>query len=159
MTVPDKMFQDVPLNTQESNLCSPKDPGPRWRGIQIQAPTRVMFDRRTAREAFVVLPVCGFYTLQLDALDSGPMMLIVTDRATRQVYRGAVVDADPNPIVRNPLAPQRNPAKPRGALSSYFNPNVARYVEFPMRSASYEVVVEYGGMRSNSVTVEVIVAP
>lgn len=159
MAVDEKQFYQVPLNTRESNPCSPKDPGPKWRGILIQAPKRVVFKRgQEAGEAFAVIPICGFYTLDLVSLMNGaPMTLIATDKSTQRVYSGAVVEADPSP---NDPPPDDEPVDPTAlkglATSSYFNPNLASYVGLPARPAVYEVIVEYGGMQSNKVTIEMV---
>ncbi|MFO1350296.1 MAG: hypothetical protein U1F68_06295 [Gammaproteobacteria bacterium] len=142
-----------------SPTLSSKDPGPKWRGILIQAPKQVLFGRgQEADEAFAAIPICGLYTLDLvDLMNGGPMVLIAMDKKTQKIYTGAMVDADPSPEEPAPNDAPPDPAALKGlATSSYFNPNLASYVQLPARPAVYEVMVEYGGMQSNKVTIELV---
>ena len=159
MAINDQSFRDVPLNTREQNPCSPKDPGPQWRGILIQAPTQVSFGHgAVAREVFAAIPICGLYTLDLSSLMNGaPMKLIAIDKKTQKIYTGAVVDEDPSPEEPPPTSEPLDPAKLKGlATSSYFNLNLVSYVRLPAHLALYDVMVEYGGMQSNKVPIEIV---
>lgn len=163
MAIDDALFRKVPLNTREPNPCSPKDLGPKWRGIVIQAPKRVLLGSgENTGQAFATVPICGLYTLDLVNLMNGsPMRLIAIDRATRKMYTGAVVDADPSPDAPPPDDGEPvDPAALKGlATSSYFNPDLVNYVGLPARSAVYDVMVEYGGVQSNKVTIEIVQGP
>lgn len=159
MAIDERLFNNVPLNTREPNPCSPQDPGPKWRGILIQAPKRVVFGRgQQAGEAFAAVPICGLYTLNLlNLTDGAPMRLIAVDRNTQKAYGGAVVDADPSPEEPPPDEEPLDPATLKGlATSSYFNLNLVSYVGLPARSAVYDVMVEYGGLQSNKVVIEIV---
>ena len=160
MAIDERLFENVPLNTRESTPCSPKDPGPNWRGILIQAPKQVVISRgQEAKTAYAGIPVCGLYTLDLASLmDGAPMMLILKDQATQAIYTGAVVDKDPSPEEPPPPEKPLDPEALKGlATSSYFNPNIASYVRLPARPATYQVMVKYGGMQSNIVTIQILV--
>src|SRR2546423_8811780 len=91
MTIDDKTFAQVPLNTRERTACSPQNPGPEWRGILIQAPARAAHPASAgAGKAPKGVPVCGLYTLDMSALAaSGPMMLVALDRQRGEIFKGA----------------------------------------------------------------------
>ena len=68
MGIDDKMFLEVELNSLEENACSPKAPDESFRGLLIQAPTRVSFKKGEPvgdRGAFAAIPVCGYYHVDL----------------------------------------------------------------------------------------------
>lgn len=155
-----RLFKQVVLNSREPNPCSPSDPGPAWRGILIQAPVRVELVRQQKIND-AVIPVCGIYTLDMARLTDGkPMKLLVKNQKTGRVYQGEIVDSDPSPEAPPPAASVFDAESLKGmASSSYFNPNLAQYVQLPSEPAAYQVVVEYGGMRSNAVTIKVVNAP
>jgi hypothetical protein len=157
MTIDDKTFAQVPLNTRERTACSPQNPGPEWRGILIQAPAHAAHPASPgAGKAPKGVPVCGLYTLDVSAVAaSGPMMLVALDRQRGEIFKGAVVDDDPSPEIPPPNRAPFDPARYAGvATGSYFNPDLAKYVKLPVRPAIYEVFVEYGGAVSNRVTIE-----
>lgn len=163
MTVDDKLFKDVPLNTRERSRCSPRDPGPNWRGILLNAPKQVSFRRGQSGDggSFLSVPVCGLYTLALaDLINGAPMKIHATDTKTRQIYTGTVVDNDPSPEEPPPFPTTIDPATlTQLATSSYFNVNVTSYVALPAGSAVYDIVIEYGGRRSDKVTIAVVETP
>lgn len=92
-----------------------------------------------------------------DTEKSPPMELVAINRLTQEVYSGAVVKEDPRP--REP-APETEPVDPellRGVSSGgYFNLNLVDYVRIPALPGVYDVTVEYGGMQSNVVTIEIV---
>jgi hypothetical protein len=163
MAIDQRQFSKVQFDSTEPNPCSPKDPGPDWRGILIQAPRQVMLmqDVKTGQqEAQAAIPICGYFMIDVtDTEKSPPMTLIAIDRLTKKVYSGAMVKEDPRP--QEP-APETEPVDPellKGLASGgYFNPNLVEYVRIPAHTAVYDVMVEYGGMQSNKVTIEIVEA-
>ena len=91
-------YHGVPYPSREPSKCSPKQPDDvKWRGIVIQGQRRVEFTpgKRVASGRFAVVPVCGFYMLDLEKLmDGQPMQVVVTDTASKRVMRWAVIDTD-----------------------------------------------------------------
>jgi len=158
MTIDDRLFAQVTLNSRERTACSPANPGPRWRGILIQAPSRAAHPAAKSAAKPPGIPICGLYTLDIPAIAaSAPLTLVAVDTLRGEVFRGAVVDEDPGPEEPPPGNEPFDPAQYAGvATSSYFNPNLAKYVKLPPRSAVYEVFVEYGGAVSNRVKIEVL---
>ncbi len=155
MAIDDRVFEQVPLNSRERTACSPQSPGAKWRGILINAPSRA--DRRSKKA--VAIPICGVYTLEMNAIAaSPPLTLVAVDLQRGETFKGAMVDDDPSPEVPPPGQKPFDPAEFRGvATSSYFNPDLTKYVKLPIRSATYEVFAEYGGAVSNRVTIQVLV--
>jgi hypothetical protein len=160
--IDDSLFQHVPLNTSKSTACSPAHPGGDWRGLMLRAPSQVMLpDQRTQHSAFTV-PLCGLYLVNVASAlrRPTPMMIIVTDEKSGQVYRGAIVERDPNPQIPPPPSPPLDPAEyANQAFGSYFNVNVASYVALPLRPARYRVKVEFSGHQSNEVDIAVVQRP
>ena len=159
MAIDERLFEQVPLNSRERTACSPANPGPKWRGILIQAPSRAWHPAAPgAPKKPGGIPICGLYTLEMTAIAaSGPLTLVAVDVQRKETFRGAVVDRDPSPEEPPPGEKPFNPAEYRGiATSSYFNPDLAKYVKLPPRSAVYEVFAEYGGAVSNRVTIQVL---
>ena len=157
MAVSNASYAQAPLNTREPNACSPAQPPLPWTGIVIQAPTRVAFAAAQPRDG-LVLPVCGFYRLEMASLMDGlPLLLVAVDRASHRRYAGPMLDRETNPLVPPPRARQRDPEDLKGMLSgSYFNPDLGHYLALPAKAAQYEIHVEYGGATSNGVLVEVV---
>ena len=152
-------FLKVALNSREAQPCSPKPPAGSWRGLLIQAPTQVSYKPGERVDGqFAAIPLCGFYQLDLLALqDDKPLMLVAVDQANGQTYRGPVLDEDAGNNEPQPGPQKVDPALLAGmSTSSYFNPNLARYVRLPERAAQYSVHAEFGGMQSNSVTVDLV---
>lgn len=150
------LFQNVRLNSSERSACSPENPGPNWRGIRIQAPDSAVIRSGKKGAEFGTIPLCGLYTVNLaDLLDDRPMMIIARDQRTGVTYRGEVVETGDGHDVPHPQG-ERKMTRERArnlAISSYFNRNVAEFVELPQWPATYEIHIEYGGLKSNTVVV------
>jgi hypothetical protein len=161
MTIDDSAFHTVPLNTREPHACSPTDPGGNWRGILLRAPSRVVLPAHGASHGVPTLPLCGLYLLNAsNVMGQAPMMLVVTDQHSGQVYRGAVVERDSNPEAPPPPSAPLDPAQLATlAIGSHFNLNVATYVELPHRPARYQVLIEFAGQQSNRVDIAVVAPP
>lgn len=156
-----KLFLDVPLNTNEPNPCSPQNDDRTWRGILIRAPARVKVKRDVLRGRAGVLdaiPVCGFLLLNVPAAPIHERIrLFAVDTKTGLELSGDVVDLDPSPYEPPPARPPPSPEKLAGlAVGMYFNPNLIDFVRLPGMPAVYDVHVELRGFRSNVVTIEVI---
>ncbi|QOY94569.1 hypothetical protein IM543_01180 [Massilia sp. UMI-21] len=156
----DSLFEQVPLDTSDQNICSPADPGIYWRGVLLRAPSHVALPENLAQYTEFVVPICGLYLV--NAADTvrhpGPLVLVVTDNASGETYKGGIIKEDPNPTIPQPQS--RSPKRSsKQAFGSYFNLNVAAYVKLPLRSACYRVKVEYAGHQSNEVNIETVQQP
>lgn len=154
-------FERVPLGSTAPNPCSPRPPGPNWRGILIQAPSQVRIrpgERIGARGAFAAIPICGYYLLDVLALAKGlPLTLVVTNRASGKVFTGAVVEDDPSPEEPPPPDTPTDPKLLVGvATGGYFNPNLLDHVRLAAEPVVYEVQAVWGDARSNVVTIEIV---
>lgn len=161
MVIDQKMFLKVPLNSNDKNPCSPLSPGPKWRGIMIQAPRQVEFKRGVKvgeYDVFALIPICGFSQLDVPLRPVQELMqLVAADKKTGDVYRADIVELDPSPIVPPPAGPPPAPADLKGvAVGSYFNPNLADYVSLPEKPGIYEVYVVFRKVKSNVVTIEIV---
>jgi hypothetical protein len=155
----DKLFQQVPLDTNEQTACSPTEPGVDWRGVLVRAPSQVILPDQRTKDSALIVPLCGLYFVDVvSALrHPGHRILVVTDDKTGHVYRGEIVKKDPHPTIPPPPSPPLDPALYADqAYGSYFNINVASYVALPLRPARYRVRVEYAGHQSNEVRIAVI---
>src|SRR5690606_18266943 len=107
-----------------------------------------------------IIPICGLYLV--NAADTvrypGPLVLIVTDSQSGQIYKGEVVKEDPDPIIPQPRS-SRPSLSSKQAFGSYFNVNVVDYVKLPLQPARYRVKVEYAGHHSDDVNIEIVLRP
>jgi len=161
MAIDQKLFLNVPLNSNEKNPCSPPEPGPTWRGILIQMPIQVKFKRGVrigTQGAFAAIPICGYYLLDVPASPvKEPMRLFAVDKRTGKVYSGDVKELDPSPEAPPPESEPLSPEELKGLASGgYFNPNLADFVRLPEISAVYDVHVEFRKFPSNVATVEMV---
>lgn len=152
------LFQNVRLNMNERNACSPDNPGPNWRGIRIQAPDSALIRHGKKGAEFSIIPLCGLYTIDVaDLLDGKPMVIVARDQRTGTLYRGDVVIRRHVHDVPDPEERKVTPEQVKNlATSSYFNRNVAEFVALPQWPAVYEVHVEFGGLKSNKVVVRLV---
>jgi hypothetical protein len=159
MITDDELFENVPFDTNKQTACSPAEPGIEWRGVKVRAPSQVVLPGKDAPHPALIIPLCGIYRINLAKAirHPGPVTLIVTDVASGQTYRGAIVDRDPHPSVSPPPRPPLDPADFEGIFSgTYFNFDVASYVALPLQAARYRVKVEWSGYESNEVSVAVV---
>jgi hypothetical protein len=160
MDMDPKEFLDVPLNVKKRHRCSPSNEDPNWRGVLIRAPAQVRFkegERVGDYGAFAAIPVCGFFFMDIRLPPPDPMKLVAVDRRTKQVFSAPIIELDPSPVIPPPSQRPVLPQDVKGmAGGGYFNPNLADYVQLPHISATYDVHIEYEGMKSNTVTIELI---
>jgi hypothetical protein len=162
MMTDDELFKNVPFDTNKQNTCSPIDPGIDWLGVKLRAPSQVFMPGKDDPHSALVIPLCGIYTMNVAKAirHPGPLMLIVTDMATGETYRGPIVDRDPHPRVPPPPSAPLNPADFENQdFGNYFNYDVASYVPLPLQAARYRVKVEWHGYESNEVLIAVVQRP
>jgi hypothetical protein len=156
----DMNFDQVPLNSREKTNCSPTGPALPWKGLVIVAPEVVTFESdQVVTDKSVSLPVCGYYRVDLEKLLEGKALaLVAVDTATKEEYRGDMLDND-----EGIMAPEPEESEPLTAsnvegmsTASYFNPDLFHYIDLPKQDAVYEVYAEYGGYTSNVVRVKVV---
>lgn len=158
----DELFENVPFDTNEQTACSPAAPDIDWLGVQVRAPSQVVFPGKDAPHSALIMPLCGVYMTNVAKAirHPGPLMLIVTDIATGKTYRGPIVDRDPHPRIPPPPSPPLDPADFEDVFSgTYFNFDVASYVALPLQPARYRVRVEWHGYASNEVSITVVQRP
>ena len=141
------------------NVCSPKAPGPNWRGVLIRAPLRASLGPaapRDAHGAFGVIPICGYYFVDVTADPAARgVVLVALDPARGNSYRGEITLPDDDPVVPPPRSrPVPKKQLERLAVGRYFNANLLRFVALPPTPAVYRVHAEYKGHVSNEVTIE-----
>jgi hypothetical protein len=162
MMTDDKLFDQVPFDTEDQNACSPADPDFGWRGVKVRAPSQVVLSGKDAPQLGLRIPLCGVYRLDLAKVIQHPgrLMLVVIDDATGKTYRGAIVDRDPSPKIPPPRSAPIDPAIYKNqAFGAYFNYDVAAYVALPLQPARYRIKVEWSGYESNEVSIAVVQRP
>jgi len=149
-----KTFSKVYVNSYEPNLCSPLEQKPEWLGIIIEAPEEIIF---SVNEKMIYLPICGYYRLDINSLrTSQPIKLSVNYIGDDKVFSGFLIESDTSPTVPQPKSTEVTEEESEGmALGEYFNPDLLNYVEFPLIPGEIQVFVEYGGMKSNTVTIKI----
>lgn len=154
-------FKSIELNSDSKNLCSPDiSTQSNFIGVAINVPTEVEFEAVKPAEdgSFTVIPICGFYQLDLAELSKDSVIqLFAMNVETQQVYRGNLIEEDagteePMPFDEPELQPQDLEGQ---LLSAYFNPNLAHYVDLPIAEATYKILVQIGQVKSNVVEVKI----
>lgn len=164
MPTDESIFSKVQLNVNSRNPCSPAKPSATWHGVLINAPRHVRFrpgDAVGETKAFAAIPICGLSNIHLgdDNLTDEPLTLYAVDKKSGQVYSGAVYVLDPSPVAPLPsdVADKAHSEKLPGQYAGrYFNPNLADFVALPQKSATYDVHVQFRGLKSNTVSIELI---
>lgn len=170
MTIHGEAYQNIETGILAATACSPARPeDPTFRGIRINAPQRVTFERGSIvpeTRTFVKIPICGYYHLNAIYAAKDPSMLegmrlVVVNVETKESYIGPVIDcSDTEPT------PQTTPFTKEQlegiSTEAYFNPNLVEFVALPEASAVYQVTVELGEkgqdpyFHSNTVTIEIL---
>jgi hypothetical protein len=155
-------FTAVTLNSYEESPCSPPAPGPVWRGVAIRMPQTAIFGTEAvADRAAAALPVCGYYLLDIaDIPEDAALTLVARDISTGRIFSGPLIEHDPSPEAPPPAAAEAEPVDPAAlkglATGSYFNVNAFQFIALPVAAATYDVYVEYGRDRSNTVRVTLV---
>jgi hypothetical protein len=148
-------FEKVSLDERSKNVCSPKDPGLAWRGVAISAPKRISFP---ASQGCRVVPICGFYRINALAKTDAGFLLVAKNLKEEKPRSGRIVSVkDPSP--EEPMPPEK-PLDPKlfegVATASYFNTNLASYVILLPETGTYDIHVEFAGLKSNTVRIEIV---
>ncbi len=143
-----EIFSTVNTYSNEQNPCSPENPGITWRGILLNAPKEIIL---SPLEDSIVIPICGFYQLDLSKMQqSEALKFVVTIAEPKGSFSGFMIDSDPNHDAPNP---DEKPIDPKDLVgmstSTYFNLNLLTYVKFPTIAGEYRVFADYAGSRSN----------
>ena len=147
-------FNNISINTYEQSQCSPAEPGPEWKGIIINAPEEMTF---TERQESILLPICGYYRLDMKSLSkSEGLKLNIFKKGSDKMVSGFILEKDPNPQAPEPFSTEVAEEETKDlALGGYFNSNLLDYVDIELETGEYEVYVEDGGMKSNTVIIKV----
>jgi hypothetical protein len=163
MKIEPKKYENVPINTTEQNNCSPREPMDLdWRGILINAPTKVYFKKDEIVDdfgAFVQVPVCGYYLLEAEKSDSNENMKIIARNIKNNIkYEGLIFILDYSPEEPPPFDELSFSKEELEGISvgSYFNYNIINFVDLPVEEAKYEVWVNLNNIESNKVIIELL---
>ena len=162
MAESDQKFQEVVLNSDTKNACSPPlDPEEDFTGIRINAPSTVVYnpDEPAADGEFAAIPICGYYELDMgELMKDSVIRIMVKNMVTEKVYSGSLIEQDPGteepfPDDEPPLDPEEFAGQ---SIAAYFNPNLPKYVSIPVEAGTYRVYVQIGEVRSNAVEIIVV---
>lgn len=161
----DPQFAEVEPGSLLKYACSPKIDDFDFRGIVLNAPKEVYYERG-ARDpisgAFAPIVVCGSYCFQYDTLGLNgdfveSIVLVATNTKTNESYSGRMQRIE-NRVVGPPaieaMGLKHEDFKDR-VLTKYFNPNLATVLRLPEQSAEYRVWATLGTFKSNVVTIRV----
>jgi hypothetical protein len=160
MTTHDADFQNVPFGMDQQTPCSPPRPDLSWRGIALRAPEAVSYnaeDITASGYLAVTIPVCGFLSLDYIAVkQSDSMSISAIEKTTGKIYSAGVGETDPSMMAPDPDEEPADPALLEGmSMEEYFNENLTHYLQLPFAPAIYDIYVEFGPFKSNTVTVAV----
>lgn len=157
-------FNNVPLGSNDKNSCSPFIENKySFRGVIINAPDEIVIRNSGPYVDSIenILPVCGYYLMSLASLmKKGALNIVLENIATGEQIRGEVLEEDDSPEA--PLPDDLSmPEIPAAVLESqytgsYFNVNIPQYTKLPNETATYNLFVEIGDGKSNTLTLKVI---
>ncbi len=133
---------------------SPKPENELWRGVIISAPERATLSRSKP-----ALLLSGFFRVQgANFPKDDRLKVVATDTATKKESSAFLGQKDNSPDVPPPprKAPDPEVVK-RMVFSQYFNSDIMAALGLPWANATYKVRVQFGDLRSNEITVQVIV--
>jgi hypothetical protein len=108
--------------------------------------------------AFAAIPICGYYLAEIRRdLPPEPLRIVAVDIKTKKSYAGPITELEKGIAAPPPPSPPRPPSARKSSAGGYFNPNLADFVALPKATATYEVHVEFRDLKSNAVTIELIV--
>ena len=153
-TIP-QLFETVQLGPSGESACSPGLGGWDYRGIKLNAPTKVIIS-----EEFV-LPLCGAWKFSGKFLSkfrniSSAIVIVVTDMATFKSYSGNLQEpwATKNKDGRKVVATDEELEESTAA--SRFNIDVYDYVrDLPQKPGKYLIYALVGDVKSNVVEVDI----
>ncbi len=155
-----KEFNEVVPNSKDYYSCSPQDFYPEGSGIIITAPKEAIVNLKDDKKYIII---CGDYIMETANLEEfpQPMLIHIYHIETDKNFSGFLQDRDPSPVAPMPKKDgiveldEKSVIAQVEAIGSYFNPDILTYVKFPLLPGSYIVYVEYGGIKSNEVLINV----
>jgi hypothetical protein len=160
----DSAFQDVVPGSFSSNAATPEidDFDVDFRGLKLNAPSRVELTRGAAFAHFVVCGVgvfdWNYMDLDGDFLES--IVIVAVDSETHQSRSGRMRITENRAAgipVREKLGLSAEDFANR-SVEKYFNPDVGALLELPAAPATYDVYATLGEYKSNVVEVQLVPA-
>lgn len=151
--IPEK-FQSVEVNNSLKNDCSPAKFLPGHTGIEINAPDEVRYN---ADDKDFVIPICGYYKIKGENFTEhpGPLMIFLQLKDSEVIFSGPMLEPETGdeipgpPSKRDRVNTSSKQMVTKPTQGSFFNPDLKKYVKFPMVPGTYSLHVEYGGEKSN----------
>lgn len=149
-------FSQVPYGSVAAASCAPRVADPRFKGIAIRTPERI----RVSQGEPIVLPVCGYYQLDTAPLLMGAEIHVhakgVGATPVPPLSGKVVTDMGENAPEVPPPGPPVNPRDYAGQVSeSYFYYDAQRYLPLQLPPGTYDIMITYGRVQSNTVRVEI----
>ena len=152
-TIP-SLFESVQLGPTEESACSPQLGGWDYRGIKLNAPTRVIVTEE------YILPLCGGWQFSEKFLNRfrnifSMVVIVVTDKITFKSYSASL---------RKPGLEYKDKSKSIGTdeelenntSSVNFNIDLYNYIpDLPQKPGKYQIYALVGEVKSNVVEVEI----
>lgn len=158
MTDADEAFFQVDLESSSESPCSPRPPGPSWRGVLIRAPSRAPFGKGVppgGHGAFATIPICGYTLVEAGGEPGQGIVLTAVNRATGKRYSAPLVTPEEGTVAPEPIRAPVHPSRLQGLASGgHFNTNLLWTLDLPRAPAVYEIQAQLKGYTSNMVTVE-----
>lgn len=153
-TIP-PLFETVQLGTPGETACTPKLGGWDYRGIKLNAPTKV-----TVSEEYI-LPLCGGWQFSDRFLNRfkdyySMVVIVVTDMKTFKSYSGNL--SEPGQMERRKMVGTDEELE-NNTSSVSFNIDLYDYIpSLPQKAGKFQIYALVGEVKSNVVEVEIEVA-
>ena len=154
------------------NECTPDVPSSEidngLRGIFINAPkiSKFKIGQVIDRDGtFARIPVCALSVFDSNQLDKTQEreLIVVVDTKTHQAFKGQFIEPDMDaPLPLDMDGPPLNELSDVSVLEAVFTQtmsfsfNLAKYVELPIKNASYHLYITKGPFKSNVITIQVV---
>ena len=155
-TIP-PLFETVQLGPFEETACSPELGGWDYRGIKLNAPTKVIVNEE------YILPLCGSWVFSKKFLNNfnnidSAIVIVVTDMRTFKSYSSSLQ----RPGLQYPKtgkAVGTDEELETNTTTSWFNIDLYDYIaNLPQKPGKFQIYALVGEVKSNVVEVEIEVA-
>ena len=143
----------------EQNICSPKIVDYKWNGIQINVPSKIIYNKILSDVEQLTIPICVFYNIKIaKILDNKPIYIYVKDINNNDIYEGSLIQFDKStevyPLENDEIDLQEFSEM---STSSFFNINLNSYVKLPFKETTFLITVKYGEYFSNDAITTIVI--
>jgi hypothetical protein len=157
-TIPAAPYAEVrarpdPFFSNQKLPDSPVAPSDQWRGVLINVPERAAINIGKP-----VVRLSGLARISgADYPKDDRLELIAIDLATRKEYTAFLDQVEENLVVPPPAKPPTPDVINRMIFTRHFNSDIRAALSLPIANATYRLTLQIGDLRSNDLTVQIVI--